>query len=87
MPTTPPDAAHAHLLRDPAAARWIAQRGSHLAALRYADAWAEADPRATVLAFYECAYRAGAGQGEWDIAGLACPGGVTDPMLRSRAHG
>lgn len=55
--------------------------------LRYADARAEADPRATVLAFYECAYRAGAGQGEWDIAGLACPGGVTDPMLRSRAHG
>ena len=55
--------------------------------LRYADARADADPRATVLAFYESAYRAGARRAGWDIAGLACPGGITDPMLRTPPHG
>ncbi|WP_405143303.1 DUF5996 family protein [Sphaerisporangium sp. NBC_01403] len=65
----------------PEAAQWIAQRGSHLAVLPYADARTEADPRATVLAFYESAYRAGARLAKWDIPRLACPGGITDPLL------
>ncbi|MGI5225440.1 DUF5996 family protein [Actinoallomurus sp. CA-142502] len=65
----------------PASARWIEQRGGHLAVLRYDDARADADPRAAVLSFYESAYQAGAGRAGWDIAGLACPGGVTDPRL------
>ena len=64
------------------AARWIEQRGSHLAVLRYDDARAEADSRAAVLAFYESAYQAGARLAGWDVAGLACPGGITDPVLR-----
>ena len=69
----------------PEVARWVPQRGSHLAVLRYDDARAQADPRAAVLAFYESAYQAGARLAGWDVAGLACPGGVTDPRLSVRA--
>ena len=65
----------------PASARWIEQRGGHLAVLRYDDARAEADPREAALSFYESAYQAGAGRAGWDVAGLACPGGITDPQL------
>ncbi|WP_354644656.1 DUF5996 family protein [Kitasatospora camelliae] len=53
----------------------------HLAVLRYDAARAEADPRAAVLAFYESAYQAGAVRAGWDVARLACPGGITDPRL------
>ncbi|MET7463986.1 DUF5996 family protein [Nonomuraea sp. NPDC005501] len=65
----------------PGAARWIEQRGGHLAVLPYAAARSEADPRAAVLDFYESAYQAGARRAGWDIGRLACPGGVTDPLL------
>ncbi len=65
----------------PPAAEWITQRGSHLAILRYDDARAEADPIAAMLAFYESAYQAGARRAGWDVIGLACPGGITDPRL------
>jgi hypothetical protein len=68
----------------PDVAQWIAQRGGHLAVLRYDDARSEADPRAAVLAFYESAYQAGARRANWDIARLACPGGITDPQLSVR---
>ncbi|GII25031.1 DUF5996 family protein [Planosporangium mesophilum] len=63
----------------PEAAEWTERRGSHLAVLRYDDARAEPDPRTAVLDFYESAYQAGARLAGWDIAGLACPGGITDP--------
>jgi hypothetical protein len=66
----------------PSTARWAEQRGGHLAVLRYDDARAQTDPRAAVLAFYESAYQAGAQRAGWDVARLACPGGVTDPRLR-----
>jgi hypothetical protein len=62
----------------PKAAEWTQQRGS-LAILRYDDARGEDDPRAAVLDFWESAYQAGAGLAGWDVAGLACPGGVTAP--------
>jgi hypothetical protein len=65
----------------PGTAQWIPRNASHLAVLRYDDARAEADPRAAVLAFYQSAYQAGARLAGWDIAGLTCPGGVTDPHL------
>jgi hypothetical protein len=65
----------------PKAARWLARNGSHLAVLRYDDARAQHRPRARVLDFYESAYRAGAQRAGWDIQGLACPGGITDPHL------
>lgn len=66
----------------PASAQWVARGDSHLAVLRYDAARAEAGPRAAVLAFYESAYQAGAGRAGWDIAALACPGGITDPVRR-----
>jgi hypothetical protein len=66
----------------PGAARWVTQRGGHLAVLRYDDARTESDQRGAVLAFYESAYQAGARRAGWDIARFACPGGVTDPRLR-----
>ncbi|MFJ3204793.1 DUF5996 family protein [Streptomyces sp. NPDC086989] len=66
----------------PASAQWVARGDSHLAVLRYDAARAEADPRAAVLAFYESAYQAGAQRAGWDIAALACPGGITDPVRR-----
>jgi hypothetical protein len=65
----------------PRAAKWSARNGSHLAVLRYDDARTEADPRATVLAFYESAYQAGGRLAGWDVASLSCPGGITDPHL------
>jgi hypothetical protein len=66
---------------EPTAAAWTWRNGSHLAVLRYDHARADADPRATVLAFYESAYQAGAQHAGWDIDRLACPGGITDPQL------
>jgi hypothetical protein len=65
----------------PDVAEWIMRNGSHLAVLRYDAARAGTDPLAAVLAFYESAYQAGARHAGWDIAGLACPGGITDPYL------
>jgi hypothetical protein len=64
---------------EPEAAWWEPRDGSHLAVLRYDDARATSAPRATVLGFYESAYQAGARLAGWDIAQLACPGGITDP--------
>jgi len=66
---------------EPTAAEWTVRNDSHLAVFRYDDARSEADPRAAVLAFYESAYQAGARHAGWDIAGLASPGGITDPHL------
>ncbi|GAA1075440.1 DUF5996 family protein [Nocardiopsis metallicus] len=68
----------------PAAAEWVPSGHGHLALLRYADARKQPDPRAAVLAFFESAYRAGAGELGWDIDALACPGGVTDPHQSGR---
>jgi hypothetical protein len=65
----------------PDAGQWIARSGSHLAVLRYDDARATSDPRASVLDFYESAYQAGARLAGWDIQRLACPAGITDPAL------
>jgi uncharacterized protein DUF5996 len=65
----------------PPSATWMPRNGSHLAVLRYEDARTQADPRAAVLGFYESAYQAGARLAGWDIAGLASPGGITDPVL------
>ncbi|MFI6444192.1 DUF5996 family protein [Kitasatospora sp. NPDC050543] len=65
----------------PSSARWVARNAAHLAVLPYDAARAQADPRAAVLAFYESAYQAGAVRAGWDVAGFACPGGVTDPLL------
>ena len=65
----------------PDAARWVEQRGSHLAVLPYGDVRTAADPRGTVLDFYESAYRAGAERAGWNLEGLATTGGATDPLV------
>ncbi|MFI5681288.1 DUF5996 family protein [Streptomyces cellulosae] len=80
--TAPEPAGLAEAPLSPASAQWVAVGDSHLAVLRYDVARAEADPRAVVLAFYESAYQAGAARAGWDIAALACPGGITDPVRR-----
>jgi hypothetical protein len=80
--TAPEPAGLADEPLEPEAAWWDPRDGSHLAILRYDDARAGDDPRATVLAFYESAYQAGARLAGWDIERLASPGGVTDPRLR-----
>lgn len=67
----------------PAQASWVPQGASHLAVLRYADVRSDPDPRARVLEFYESAYQDGARAAGWDTDRLACPGGVTDPLLRA----
>ena len=64
----------------PDEARWVEQRGSHLAVLPYELARTAPDPRRTVLDFYDSAYRAGAGRAGWDVENLASVDGVTDPV-------
>jgi Family of unknown function (DUF5996) len=76
----PADLADAPL--QPAAAWSDPRDGSHLAVLRYDDARATSDTRASALDFYESAYQAGARLAGWDVRRLACPGGITDPGLR-----
>lgn len=66
----------------PAEAGWRERNGSSLAVLRYDDVRLLPDPRPVVLGFYESAYRAGATLAGWDVEGLACVGGVTDPFRR-----
>jgi hypothetical protein len=66
---------------EPAAARWVPQRGSHLAVLAYDDVRGHPDPRGVVLGFYSSAYQAGARLAGWDVEGLASPGGITDPGM------
>jgi Family of unknown function (DUF5996) len=60
----------------PEQARWTDQGTGSLALLAYDDVRAAVDPRATLLAFLESAYRAGAGLAGWDIEDLMsswCP--------------
>ncbi|MHB9861531.1 DUF5996 family protein [Streptomyces sp. YIM S03343] len=78
--TAPEPAGLAEEPLNPASARWLTRSDNQLAVLPYAAARIDLDPRAAVLAFYESAYRAGAGRAGWDIAALACPGGITDPV-------
>ena len=60
----------------PDTARWIGYGSGSLALLRYDDVRTADDPRTTLLAFLESAYRAGAGAAGWDVAELTsswCP--------------
>jgi uncharacterized protein DUF5996 len=63
------------LLR-PAAAFWTERGGGSLALLRYEAVRTAAQPRATLLAFLQSAYDAGAGRAGWDSVSLEsswCP--------------
>ncbi len=66
----------------PHGGRWLARGASHLAVLTYEQVRASTDRRGAVLDFYEAAYRAGATLAGWDVTGLACPDGITDPQHR-----
>lgn len=77
--TAPEPAGLADEPLQPPAARWVVQRGSHLAVLPYDDVRGQPDPKAMALQFYESAYQAGARRAGWDAVRHACPGGVTDP--------
>jgi Family of unknown function (DUF5996) len=55
----------------PAAAEWRTGPTGSLALLMYADARAEADPRAALMEFLHSAYAAGATTAGWDVEGLA----------------
>ena len=60
----------------PAEAFWADQGSGSLALLRYDAVRTGADPKATLLAFLESAYEAGAQAAGWDVEGLAsswCP--------------
>jgi hypothetical protein len=54
----------------PEAARWAEQGSGSLALLPYDVVRESADPRATLLAFLESAYDAGAGLRGWDVRAL-----------------
>jgi hypothetical protein len=61
---------------DPAAASWIEQSGGSLAVLPYEAVRTAGDPTATLLAFLESSYQAGAGAANWNVAELRsswCP--------------
>jgi hypothetical protein len=60
----------------PAEAVWVEQGAGSLAVLPYEAVRTAADPKRTLLAFLESAYRAGAGAAGWDAADLTsswCP--------------
>ncbi len=54
----------------PSAARWVEQRGSHLALLPYEAARTDADPTATLLGFLEGAYQGAAALAGWPVKEL-----------------
>ncbi len=82
--TAPEPAGLAERPLRPAAAHWSPSRGAHLAVLMYEDARSAADPWRTALDFLDSAYHAGAELAGWESA-KECPGGITDPRLRSGA--
>jgi len=70
-----PDGLRDRVLR-PEQAVWTEQGGGSLAILHYEDVRTADDPRATLLAFLQSAYEAGAEAAGWDIDGLTsswCP--------------
>jgi hypothetical protein len=57
----------------PEGAGWGELRGASLAYYGYEEARTSADPRASVLAFLESSYQAGAQLGDWDLEALTHP--------------
>jgi hypothetical protein len=65
-----PEGLSSHRL-DPPQSEWLDTGSGHLALLAYDSLRAAPDPHATLLAFYESAYRAGARSAGWDMAAFA----------------
>lgn len=71
----------------PTAASWSEQAGGSLALLPYDAVRAATDPRNTLLAFLETAYRAGAGLSGWDQAALTSSWCPSPPQLNAIVAG
>ena len=71
----------------PSAASWSEQAGGSLALLPYDAVRVATDPRNTLLAFLETAYRAGAGLSGWDQAGLTSSWCPSPPQLNAIVAG
>ncbi|AXI76548.1 DUF5996 family protein [Peterkaempfera bronchialis] len=65
---------------EPTAARWLPQRGSHLAVLPYDAVRRSPTPHEDIQTFFAAAYRAGADLAGWP-AERECDHGITDPLL------
>jgi hypothetical protein len=68
----------------PKDAEWIDRGSSHLAVYRYDDARGTRNPRASIMQFFQSAYRVGGTTAGWDIDRLASPDGVTAATLSER---
>jgi len=71
----------------PSAASWSEQAGGSLALLPYDAVRVATDPRNTLLAFLETAYRAGAGLAGWDQAALTSSWCPSPPRLNAIVAG
>ena len=71
----------------PTEASWSEQGGGSLALLPYDTVRAATDPRNTLLAFLETAYRAGAGLSGWDQAALTSSWCPSPPQLNAIVAG
>ncbi|WP_405135340.1 DUF5996 family protein [Nocardia sp. NBC_01388] len=71
----------------PPEARWVPSGSAHAAYYAYDAARRSADPVGATLDFLHSAYAAGSRLAGWDAPALACPGGITDPVLESPWRG
>ncbi|MFC9999128.1 DUF5996 family protein [Nocardia sp. NPDC127526] len=62
----------------PDAAHWVEAGSAYYA---YDDARTSADPVGSTLEFFRSVYANSAKLAGWDAPALACPGGITDPVL------
>ncbi|WP_067541266.1 DUF5996 family protein [Nocardia crassostreae] len=72
-----PDGLRALPIR-PAEAKWVPAGSAYYS---YDAAWQSANPVESVLEFYRSVYANSAKLAGWDAPALACPGGITDPVL------
>ncbi len=63
----------------PPSAEWVPQGNGSLGILRYDDVRNAADPKATLLEFFQSAYEAGASLAGWDLADTATPWSPVPP--------
>lgn len=65
----------------PAGAHWVESGSAHSAYYAYDEARRTGNPVEAALEFFRSAYANGSELAGWDTAALACPGGITDPVL------
>lgn len=85
--TAPEPAGLAETPLVPFAARWVTSGTGHAAYYAYDAARKAPDPVAATLEFFRSAYVNGSKLAGWDAPALACPGGITDPVLQGDIPG